>query len=94
MPRIIRGQRRDRTFDLFLTAVTNPRPRELPWLLVDSEGLLTEGHTQWQHLKARDNWDRPTGRRERRPGVPHGADATVEQACPNAKRLLGRLRDL
>jgi hypothetical protein len=162
MPRIVRGQGRDRTFDLFFTAVTNPRPGELPLLLVDSEGPLTEGHTQWQHLKARDNWDRPAGasddqaflmvqimetwfladldllRRyfgpELREAVlrawpaleqvpketvlavldratagcrtPYAkgkvsfellarlSPATVEQACPNAKRLLGRLRDL
>ncbi len=61
MPRIVRGQGRNRTFDLFATAVTNPRPGELPLLLVDSEDPLIEGHTEWQHLKARDNWERPGG---------------------------------
>ncbi|MEW6668359.1 MAG: DUF4276 family protein [Thermodesulfobacteriota bacterium] len=34
---------------------------ELPLLLVDSEGAVIPGHTAWQHLKARDNWDRPEG---------------------------------
>jgi Domain of unknown function (DUF4276) len=60
MPRVVRGQGRLRTFDLFITAVTNPRPGELPLLLVDSEGPLV-GRTAWEHLKASDDWDRPTG---------------------------------
>jgi hypothetical protein len=61
MPGIVRGQGRTRTFDLFVTAVMNPRPGVLPLLLVDSEGPLAEGSTAWQHLKARDNWERPAG---------------------------------
>lgn len=59
MPGVVRGQGRKRTFDLFLTAVANPRPGVLPLLLVDSEDPLAEGHTAWQHLKTRDNWERP-----------------------------------
>lgn len=31
----------------------------MPLLLVDSEGPVHSSHTVWQHLKARDNWDRP-----------------------------------
>jgi hypothetical protein len=61
MPRVVRGKGRDRTFDLFLTAVNNSGPNDLPLLLVDSEAPVKPGHTTWQHLKARDNWDRPTG---------------------------------
>ena len=164
MPRIVRGQGRRRTFDLFLTAVANPRPGELPLLLVDSEDAVIKDHTAWQHLKARpgDRWERPAGasddqaflmvqvmetwfladrdllRRyfgpelredalrawpalERVPKAtvlealdrataacrtPYGKGrvsfdllarldpARVERACPNAKRLLDRLRDL
>lgn len=59
MPRVVRGQGRKRTFDLFVTAVKNPRPGELPLLLVDSEAAVEEGCTQWQHLKGIDNWERP-----------------------------------
>lgn len=59
MPRIVRGGGRQQTFDTFRTAVQNPRPGELPLLLVDSEGPLQKGHTVWQHLAARDGWDRP-----------------------------------
>lgn len=59
MPRVVRGQGRARTFDLFVTAVKNPRSGEIPLLLVDSEQEVEAAHTVWQHLKARDGWDRP-----------------------------------
>jgi Domain of unknown function (DUF4276) len=61
MPRIVRGQGRDQTFDMFRTAVTQAPPGVLPLLLVDSEDRVAAHHTVWQHLKARDNWDRPPG---------------------------------
>lgn len=47
--------------DLFLTAVNYGGPNDLPLLLFDSEAPVKTGHTSWQHLKARDNWDRPNG---------------------------------
>ena len=59
MPRVVRGKGRRQTVDLFATAVRNPRPDELPLLLVDSEEAVATGHTVWQHLKVRNNWDRP-----------------------------------
>jgi hypothetical protein len=61
MPSVVRGGGRKRTFDLFVTAVRNPRPGELPLLLVDSEDAVKAGSTAWQHLKSRDNWDCPDG---------------------------------
>lgn len=61
MPGVVRGKGRAQTFDLFLTAVSNPRPGVLPLLLVDSEDAVQPGHTVWQHLKARDGWDQPRG---------------------------------
>ncbi len=61
MPRIVRGKGRLRTFDLFQTAVRNQRPGELPLLLVDSEGPVTSAGSVWQHLKARDRWEKPEG---------------------------------
>lgn len=61
MPRIVRGQGRQRTYELFVTAVENPREGELPLLLVDSEGPVAQAHTEWEHLKARDDWDKPGG---------------------------------
>jgi hypothetical protein len=61
MPAIVRGQGRERTFDLFATAVANPRQGVLPLLLVDSETPLLDGHSEWQHLKDRDDRERPSG---------------------------------
>jgi hypothetical protein len=65
MPRVVRGQGRARTIDLFVTAVRNPRPGELPLLLVDSEGPF-EADTVWKHLeseasKSKKKWQRPVG---------------------------------
>jgi Domain of unknown function (DUF4276) len=61
MPGVVRGQGRTQTFDLFATAVANPRGGTLPLLLVDSEDPVTAGHSVWQHLKERDKWERPSG---------------------------------
>lgn len=59
MPRVVRGKGRGRTFDLFATAIANPKVSEIPILLVDSEEAVDEFHTVWQHLKKRDGWKRP-----------------------------------
>lgn len=59
MPRVVRGKGRQRTYDLFKTAVANRAPNELPLLLVDSEDPVLPNHTAWQHLKRRDGWDQP-----------------------------------
>lgn len=59
MPRPVRGKGRTNTFDLFSTAVQNKQPNELPLLLLDSENEMAPNHTVWEHLKARDGWDKP-----------------------------------
>jgi hypothetical protein len=64
LPSVVRGKGRQRTYELFVTAVTNPRSRDLPLLLVDSEGPIAAGHTPWQHLHARDGWSKPAGTAE------------------------------
>lgn len=61
MPRVVRGGGRARTFDLFRTAIRRPRPGQVPLLLVDSEAALAPGDSAWQHLDARDGWERPEG---------------------------------
>ena len=61
MPAVVRGQGRTQTFDMFATAVRTAKPGEIPLLLVDSEDAVQAGHSVWQHLKARDGWDRPAG---------------------------------
>lgn len=61
MPRVVRGEGREQTFDKFKTALQRPRRNELPILLVDSEGPVAAGHSAWQHLRNSDNWDQPIG---------------------------------
>lgn len=61
MPRVIAGGGRSHTYDLFLTAMKTRKPDDLPLLLLDSEGPVRKDDTVWQHLKARDNWDKPNG---------------------------------
>jgi hypothetical protein len=64
MPRIVRGGARNRIFDLFARAIADPRHERLPLLLVDSEATVAAGHSPWQHLNARDDWDQPRGARD------------------------------
>ena len=61
MPRVVRGEGREQTFDKFKTALQRRRTNELPLLLVDSEGPVTDGHSAWQHLRNCDNWEQPPG---------------------------------
>jgi hypothetical protein len=59
MPAVIRGKSRERTFDLFRTAIQNPPAGVLPLLLVDSEGPVPSNATAWQHLRTLDGWEKP-----------------------------------
>ena len=61
MPRVVRGGGRDKTFRRFETAVADPRPETVPLLLVDSEDPVGADRSVWQHLQARDRWNRPGG---------------------------------
>ena len=58
---MVRGESRNETFDKFKTAIQKRAKDEVVLLLVDSEGTVVDGHSAWQHLKARpeDNWDQP-----------------------------------
>ena len=60
-PRTVPCGGRTSAFDAFKAALCGNRAGELPLLLVDSEGPVQPGHSNWEHLKARDNWDRPIG---------------------------------
>ena len=62
-PRTVPCGGRVHAYEAFKTAVRSRKPNELPLLLVDSEGPVAQGHTTWQHLKARpgDDWDKPNG---------------------------------
>lgn len=59
MPRPVRGKGRKNAYDLFCTALAHARKGETPLLLVDSEATVQPDHSVWQHLKVRDNWDKP-----------------------------------
>ena len=61
MPRVVRGEGREQTFDKFKTALQRKSRDEIVILLVDSEGPVATGHSAWQHLLNRDNWHQPTG---------------------------------
>ena len=61
MPRVVAsGSRRD-AFDDFRAAVREAKKDDFIVLLVDSEGPVATGTGPWQHLKACDNWDQPSG---------------------------------
>ena len=59
--KIVRGGSRLATFKRFRSAVRDSRGNEIPLLLVDSEGAVQSGHSPWQHLLARDGWNKPNG---------------------------------
>ena len=50
-----------RHYEDFCHAFDSPHGDEFVALLVDSEAPVAEGSGPWQHLKDRDNWDRPAG---------------------------------
>ena len=62
MPRIVAGGGRNHAYDMFDTAMTSANNDVFPILLVDSEDPVTSG--PWEHLKARDKWDRPVGAKD------------------------------
>jgi len=62
MPAVFAAGSRKAAYDAFCTAVKRPPENTLPLLLVDSEEALSG--TPWEHLKARDGWNRPEGVRD------------------------------
>lgn len=61
MPAVVSCGSRSEAYDSFRTALKRPKENTLPLLLVDSEDAYSSSSTPWNHLKARDNWDRPKG---------------------------------
>lgn len=68
MPRIVACGSRDDAYDKFKTACRQSASGCIPLLLVDSEESVPNKYAAdsdckawkpWEHLKARDNWDRP-----------------------------------
>ena len=52
---------RGAAFDAFKTALASVRGGEFVALWIDSEDPLADIEATWEHLQARDNWDRPKG---------------------------------
>lgn len=61
MPRLNAGGSRNSTFDDFKTAHAASRPGDYVGMLVDSEDPVADVGRTWEHLKSRDNWDKPAG---------------------------------
>ncbi|MDO9323408.1 MAG: DUF4276 family protein [Methanoregula sp.] len=67
MPKIIAGGSRNRTFEMFETALSEGDPSTCPILLVDSEdpvigtNFSPDTSLAWDHLIGRDRWIRPIG---------------------------------
>ena len=61
MPRLVACGSREAAFDDFVTAHADARPTDFIALWIDSEDPMADIESAWDHLKARDNWDAPTG---------------------------------
>ncbi len=61
MPRLSACGGRGSTFNDFKTAHSTCKAGDYVAMLVDSEDPMKDVEKAWDHLKARDNWDRPVG---------------------------------
>ena len=61
MPRLVACDSRKAAFDDFVTARADAPPTDFISLWIDSEDPMADIERAWDHLKARDNWDAPTG---------------------------------
>ena len=60
MPKISASGSRKHAYDDFRHAIGKAEGDKFIILLVDSEGPVTKGSNSWDHLKVRDQWDRPS----------------------------------
>jgi len=63
MPSIIACGSRNKAFSYFCTAIKQHR-NAFCVLLVDSESPIRNSANRWDHLKERDNWNKPDGANE------------------------------
>jgi hypothetical protein len=61
MPRLSACGGRNAAFDDFKTAHGSSKEGDFIAMLIDSEDPVADGEKTWEHLKTRDNWDRPAG---------------------------------
>lgn len=61
MPRLSACGGRNSAFDDFKTAHGNSKEGDYIAMLIDSKYPVADGEKAWEHLKTRDNWDKPAG---------------------------------
>lgn len=61
MPRLSACGGRNAAFDDFKTAHGSSKEGDYIAMLIDSEDPVADGNKTWEHLKTRDNWDKPAG---------------------------------
>ncbi len=61
MPRLSACGGRNAAFDDFKTAHGCSKEGDYIAMLIDSEDPVADGNKTWEHLKTRDNWDKPAG---------------------------------
>lgn len=61
MPRLTACGGRNSAFDDFKTAHSHSKKGDYIAMLIDSEDPVADDEKTWDHLKTRDNWDRPEG---------------------------------
>lgn len=59
MPRIVASGPRKDAYDDFCTTLEQNKSSTFIMLLVDSEAEVAHGDSAWEHLKKRDNWEKP-----------------------------------
>jgi len=61
LPRVTACGGRDEAYDDFRNAIAGIPAGDSVFLLVDSEDPVADIDRTWEHLRNRDNWQRPTG---------------------------------
>jgi hypothetical protein len=61
LPKLVACGGRGAAFDAFKTALAHARKADFVALWIDSEDPMSDIEATWEHLQARDHWDRPKG---------------------------------
>jgi hypothetical protein len=64
LPKLVARGGRAAAFDAFKTALASARKGDFVALWIDSEDPLGDIEATWNHLKARDHWEKPEGATE------------------------------
>lgn len=64
MPRLVASGGRTQAYDDFTIAHAHATTPDYVGMLIDSEDPVQDINETWNHLRGRDNWDRPLGARD------------------------------